>query len=396
MKTEASVAVSVDSISTEPVPRPPEPPRAAYIHVPFCVHRCGYCDFTVIAGRDDLADAYVDALGIELSGLAERAELDTLFVGGGTPTQLAPEPLVRLFELLNRWFARGPDFEFSVEANPVGLNQAKVDVLADAGVNRVSLGVQSFDPGVLAVLERDHREPDIEAAVACVRRRIENVSLDLIFGVPGQSLPLWRQTLRRAIELAPMHISTYGLTFEKGTAFWARREKGRLQAAPEELERDMYALAMDELAAAGFEQYELSNFARPGYACRHNQTYWQGRPYFGFGPGAARYIEGRRETNHRSVTTWLRRVLGGESATAASETLLPEDRARELLVLGLRTTAGIERRSFEARTGFALDDLAGAAVERHRAAGLIEDTGTHVRVTRAGRFVADSIVVDVL
>ena len=383
-------------MTSQPVPTHPGPPRAAYIHVPFCVHRCGYCDFTVIAGRDDLGDAYLDALDLELAGLVEPAELDTLFVGGGTPTQLAPGRLARLFEIFDRWFDRGPDFEFSVEANPSGLDQAKADVLADAGVNRVSLGVQSFDPHVLATLERDHREPDIAAAVACVRRRIENVSLDLIFGVPGQSLQLWRETLHRAIDLAPAHISTYGLTFEKGTAFWARREKGRLRPAPEELERDMYALAMDELTAAGFEQYELSNFARPGLACRHNQTYWQGRPYFGFGPGAARYIEGRRETNHRSVTTWLRRVLSGASAIAESETLTPEDRARELLVLGLRTAAGIERSPFEARTGFALNDLAGAALERHRKAGLIEDTGSYIRLTRAGRFVADSIVVDVL
>jgi oxygen-independent coproporphyrinogen III oxidase len=371
-------------------------PRSAYIHVPFCAHRCGYCDFTVIAGRGDLAGRYLQALEIELSALAEPRQIDTLFVGGGTPTQLSESELARLMDLLRRWFMLAPRYEFSVEANPAGLDAAKVDVLADAGVNRVSLGVQSFDPAVLKSLERDHLRGDILAAAAHVRRRIENVSLDLIFGVPGQTLAVWRDTLRQAIELAPPHISTYGLTFEKGTAFWTRRAKGQLAPASEDLEREMYALAMDELAAAGYEQYELSSFARPGRACRHNQTYWRGLPYYGFGPGAARYIGGRRETNHRSVTTWLRRVLAGESPTAEAETLSPEDSARELAVLSLRTAAGLDRADFQARTGFAIDELAAEALRRHVGLGLLDDDGRRVRLTRAGRFVADAVVVDFL
>jgi oxygen-independent coproporphyrinogen-3 oxidase len=371
-------------------------PRAAYVHVPFCIHRCGYCDFTVIAGRDDLIPSYLDALERELATLGTPREIDTLFVGGGTPTQLSPGELSRLLNMLRKWFPLAPGYEFSVEANPAGLDAAKVDVLVAGGVNRVSLGVQSFDSSVLSTLERDHRRPEIPAAIAHVRRRIENVSLDLIFGVPGQSLATWRETLREAIELDPAHTSTYGLTYEQGTAFWGRRRKGQLVPAPEDLERDMYALAMDELAAAGYEQYELSNFARPGRACRHNQTYWQGRPYYGFGPGAARYINGSRETNHRSVTTWLRRVLAGRSPTAERETLSPEDRARELLVLGLRTNAGIDTAAFQERTGFTLETLAADVLRKHREAGLLEHSGTHLRLTRGGRFVADSIVVDLL
>lgn len=388
MSTARPETAAIDPVSLAP--------RAAYVHVPFCVHRCGYCDFTVVAGRGDLIGAYLDALDGELSGLGERRAIDTLFIGGGTPTQLSPRELARLFEILQRWFVLAAGGEFSVEANPAGLDAAKVDALAAAGVNRVSLGVQSFDAGVLATLERDHRRDEILAAVAHVRQRIANVSLDLIFGVPGQTLAVWRDTLRRAIDLAPPHVSTYGLTWEKGTAFWSRRRTGRLVPAPEELERDMYALAMDELAAAGCEQYELSNFARPGFACRHNQTYWRGLPYYGFGPGAARYIGGRRETNHRSVTTWLRRVRAGHSPTAQAETLPAEERARELLVLGLRTMAGICRADFLDRTGFTVDELAAGALRRHVAAGLIDDAPTHLRLTRAGRFVADSVVVDLV
>lgn len=284
-------------------------PRSAYIHVPFCAHRCGYCDFTLVADRDELIDGYLEALQIELGGLKEPRILDTLFLGGGTPTHLSAVQLAHLMELLSRWFRLAANYEFSVEANPSGLPDEKIAVLADAGVNRVSLGVQSFDSRMLSLLERAHRRKDVHAAINCVRRRIDNISVDLMFGVPGQTLELWCRTLAQAVALQPRHVSTYGLTFEKGTPFWMRRQKQQLIEPAEELQRRMYAAAIDELPAAGFEQYELSNFAQPGFRCRHNEVYWKGLPYYGFGPGAARYVDGRRETNHRSVTTWLKRVL---------------------------------------------------------------------------------------
>jgi len=217
---------------------------------------------------------------------------------------------------------------------------------------------------------------------------------DLIFGVPGQTLRLWRDTLRRGVALGPGHLSTYGLTFEKGTAFWSRRAKGSLAPVPDELERAMYAEAMDDLADAGFEQYELSNFARPGRRCRHNETYWAGLPYFGFGPGAARYLRGRRETNHRSVTTWLARVLSGKSPVGDVDELSPADRARETLVVGLRRARGVSRDEFLVRTGCDLEAVAGAAIARHCASGLLERTEDGVRLTREGRFLADTVIVD--
>lgn len=372
------------------------PPRAAYIHVPFCAHRCGYCDFTLVAGRDDLVPQYLEALRIELSSLTQPRDVDTLFLGGGTPTHLAAGQLDQLLTLLAAWFRPTAGAEFSVEANPYGLTREKVAILADHGVNRISLGVQSFDADLLKLLERDHSAPDIAAAVEVVRSRIENVSLDLIFGVPGQSLEVWRETLQRAVALEPAHVSTYGLTFERGTTFWSRRSKGTLQPVPEERERSMYAAAMDDLAAVGIEQYELSNFARPGFECRHNGVYWAGWPYFGFGPGAARYIGGRRETNHRSVTTWIHRVLTQVTAIADTEELDPESRARETLVLGLRRNAGVSRTVFAEQTGIALEDLAGDRLRRLVAQGLLEDTHTHIRLTREGRFVADSVTVELV
>lgn len=368
-------------------------PRAAYLHVPFCAHRCGYCDFTLVAGRDDLADAYLQALEAELRKLERPREVDTLFFGGGTPTHLAEDKLSRLLELAREWFRLAPGYEFSIEANPAGLTDEKLRLLSEAGVNRVSLGVQSFDEGLLKLLERDHREADILDAVARLQQRFENVSLDLIFALPGQTLAHWRETLQRAVKLRPTHLSTYGLTFEKGTTFWSRREKGAIQQLPNELERDMYAAAMDDLAAASFEQYEISNFARSGFRCRHNQTYWRALPYFGFGPGAARYLNGRRESNHRSTTTWINRVLAGQSGVAMSEELTPEHRAREAIVLGLRQLDGIRRDEFQTLTGFDLNSLAGETLVREVAAGRIEDFGEGIRITHTGRFFADPVMI---
>lgn len=369
--------------------------RAAYLHVPFCIHRCGYCDFTVIAQRDDLIPAYMDALCRELEQLQTPRPVETIFIGGGTPTHLASAELSRLLQLTREWFPLQANGEFSVEANPLGLDAPRLRVLAEAGVNRLSLGVQSFDSQVLEVLERDHRAGEIHQAVTTARPYFQNISLDLIFGVPGQSLESWEATLQQAIGLQPQHISTYGLTFEKGTPFWNRRRKGELPQIDEDLERAMYALAMDQLAAAGYRQYELSNFAKPGFECRHNQVYWAGEGYYAAGPGAARYINGRRETNHRSVTTWIERLRLGKSPVMDAEELPPEGRAREMLMLGLRRTAGIDRELFAQHSGFRVEELAEEALRKHIAGGFVEESplGT-IRLTHAGRFVADTVIVD--
>jgi oxygen-independent coproporphyrinogen-3 oxidase len=369
-------------------------PRSAYIHVPFCAHRCGYCDFTLVAGRDDLIEAYLEALAIELAKLERPREVDTLFFGGGTPTHLPAAQLERLMSLARRWFPPAVGAEICVEANPAGLDEAKLAVLADAGVNRVSLGVQSFDDAVLKLLERDHHGSDVASVVERVGRRIPNLGLDLIFGVPGQTLELWRATLAAAVALGPTHVSTYGLTWEKGTSFQTRLDKGLLHRCDEELERQMYALAMDELPRAGFEQYELSNFARPGFRSRHNEVYWTGRPFFGFGPGAARYAAGRRELNHRSVTTWINRVLAGQSPIADAEELSPEGRARELVMLNLRRCQGLDSAEFRAQTGFDFHELAGDALPRHLRQGLLEELDGHLRLTRDGRFLADTVFAE--
>ena len=367
------------------------PPRAAYIHVPFCRHRCGYCNFTVVAGRDDLVDTYLQAIERELSWLKTPREVDTLFIGGGTPTHLSPVQLQQLCETVTHWFPLAGGHEFSVEANPLDLTSEKADLLASHGVNRISLGVQSFSSAKLAQLERDHRSEQIVTAFAAARRSMRSVSLDLIFGAPGETVESWQHDLQLALNLAPDHVSTYGLTFERGARFWSRLRKAEFAQVGEEDERQMYLAGIELLAQAGLEHYEVSNFAKPGHRCRHNEVYWAGGTYYAAGPGAARYVDGRRETNHRSTTTYLNRVLANRSPIAESETLSPEESARERLVFGLRRLEGVNRAEFTAETGFEIDQIVGRPLAKFANLGLLEDTGSLIRLSREGLLVSDSM-----
>jgi oxygen-independent coproporphyrinogen-3 oxidase len=376
-------------------------PRAAYVHVPFCRYHCGYCNFTVVAGRDDLTDAYLDAVEREMVLVGEPAEVETLFIGGGTPTHLSLSQLRRLLTSVRKWFPPVGDWEWSIEANPIDISPAKADLLAEFGVNRISLGAQSFNSAKLALLERDHREDDIRRAVEICRPRFASVSLDLIFGAPtspgrGESLAAWQADLHAALDLAPDHLSTYGLTYERGTTFWGRRLRGELSPVEEESERAMYETAIDTLTAAGFEHYEVSNFARPGRRCRHNEVYWSGGRYYAVGPGAARFVGNVRSSNHRSTFTYIRRMLAGESPVAESETLSPEEQAREKLVLGLRKLEGVSQATFEQETGYSAHQLAGEAIARFVAGGLLQVVGDQLELTREGLMLSDSLWPDFL
>jgi oxygen-independent coproporphyrinogen-3 oxidase len=367
-------------------------PRAAYVHVPFCAHHCGYCDFAVAAGKDHLIDAYVDALSAELATLETPQSVRTLFLGGGTPTHLSPAPLARLLAAVRRWLRLEPGGEFSVEANPDTLDEDRVRVLAEYGVTRVSLGAQSFHPHLLATLERIHSPAQVGPAVDCVRRHVGQVSLDLIFGVPGQSAAEWQADLEQALALGPDHVSTYGLTYEKGTPLWKRRRRGLLRPLDEEDELALYAAGIDTLEGAGFEHYEISNFSHAGKRCRHNEVYWANEAYFGFGVGAARYVLGRRELNTRDLRAYVKKALAGEPATFQAEELGPEERARETMAVQLRRCDGIDRKAFRTQTGFDLDALAGARLTALVGQGLLCDDGVRVRLTRAGKYVADGVI----
>jgi oxygen-independent coproporphyrinogen-3 oxidase len=371
-------------------------PRSAYIHIPFCRHHCGYCNFTLVVGRDDLIGDYLRAIEMELAQLERPCEVDTLYFGGGTPTHLPPRQFEQLAETVLNWHPLASGYEWTVEANPVDIDAEMIEQLSGLGVTRLSLGGQSFRAEKLRLLERDHQGDDIGRAVALARDAELHVALDLIFATPGETLDQWLTDVDAAIALEPEHISTYGLTFEQGTPFWTRQQRGELRAADEELERAMYAAVIDRLTAAGFEHYEVSHFARPGCRSRHNQAYWSGDGYFSAGPGAARYVDGIRETNHRSTTTWLHRVLAGQSPVAEREKLEPEARARELLVFSLRRIEGVSRREFAAQSGFTVDRLIAKPQAKFVALGLLEDDGDRLRLTREGLFVSDAIWPELL
>ncbi|RUL87691.1 radical SAM family heme chaperone HemW [Tautonia sociabilis] len=373
-------------------------PRAAYIHIPFCAHKCGYCDFASLAGADHLANRYLDALAAELElALDGPRPVASLFIGGGTPTRLNADQLSRLLATIARWFPLLDDGEWTVEANPGTLDPDKVDALASGGVNRISLGAQSFQPSSLRALERNHDPDDVSRAVALIAPRFDRWSLDLIFGAPGSTLDQWRDDLDRALALGPSHLSCYGLVFEKGTSLWKRRLDGLVRPVDEEVEHAMYAETIDRLSAAGLLQYEISNFARPGHESRHNLVYWANDAYYGFGLGAARYVAGVRSVNTRDLPAYLRRIESGQDATGPVERLDPEARARETAVLMLRRTAiGIDREDFRLRTGFDLDALCGPSLRRSCSRGWLEDDGRRVRLTRSGLFLADTVMSDLL
>lgn len=366
--------------------------------MPFCRRRCGYCNFAVVAGRDDLAPAYLRALATELSQLATPRPVETLYLGGGTPTRLAPPQLEELLTLAREWFPalEGARPEFTVEANPGDLSRDAVRLLADHGVTRLSLGVQSLDAAKLRLLERDHTPDDVQRVVQAAQDAGLHVAIDLIFAAPGETLSDWDADLDAALELGPTHASTYGLTYEKGTTFWSRRSRGDLVELGDELQRSMYELAIERLAAAGLEHYEVSNFAGPGRRSRHNEAYWTGREWFAAGPGAARYVDGVRETNHRSTTTWMRRLEAGESPVAEREELSSEEKARERLVFGLRRLEGVQREGFAAETGYTIETLAGAAIERFVSLGLLSSDELGVRLTRDGLLVSDAMWPELL
>ncbi len=372
------------------------PPHSAYIHVPFCRHRCGYCDFSLVAGRDDLIDRYFQALARELSRVEQRLMLDTLYFGGGTPSHLGPDGIRQLFAILADAMVTNAGAEVSLEANPLDVTIDFVAAARDCGVNRVSLGGQSLDAATLASLDRDHVPDDVRRAVDRLLSAACTVSVDLMIAAPGQSLAAVERDLEAVKSLGVQHVSVYCLTWEKGTNFDSLRQKGMLHRAEESLECDMFEATIDRLEAAGFEHYEVSNFARAGFRCRHNEAYWDCRPWEAFGPGAARFDGRTRITNHRSTQAWMTRVLSGEDFTGDCDAMTQEQAARERVVVGLRRRDGVDREAFEQSSGFSLDAVAGGAVRRWVAGGLAQDNGQRVQLTRKGLLVSDALWAAIL
>lgn len=371
-------------------------PRSAYVHIPFCAHKCGYCDFASVAGQDELADSYLDALESEIRrSIIDTPSLETIFVGGGTPTRLTARQLDRFCRIVRDEFRLLPDYEWTIEANPGTLDREKAAILAGHGVTRVSLGAQSFDLEALAALERHHAPVDVFRSVDLVRDAGLRWSLDLIFGAPASSISTWNSDLDTVLSLAPDHLSCYGLVYEKGTELWKRLQAGLVEPVEEDLEASMYETTMDRLENAGLAHYEISNYAKPGFECSHNLVYWRNDAYYGFGLGAARYVEGLRATNIRDLPGYIRRIERGEDVTGPSERLTPLERAAETATLMIRRISlGIDRADYLYRTGFELDALFGPLIRKHASNGLILDDGQTIRLTRQGIMLADCVAAD--
>ena len=319
--------------------------RNLYLHIPFCKHKCGYCDFNAYAGMDRLMPDYVDALERELATARERLPfetLDTVYLGGGTPS-LLPAPLAtRLLSFIRSTFDLAADVEVTLEANPASTDETKLAAWLDGGVNRLSLGVQGFDGRALAVLERRTDAAQATSAFELARSMgVRNISIDLIYAVPFQSLDSWLETLRRGLALGPDHISTYCLTFEEGTLLWRRRAEGRVPEVDPDLQWDHLDAACVELERAGYRRYEVSNWSRPGFESRHNQAYWRCVPVYGAGAGAHSYA-----TDGSAARRWWnvarpREYIAATNPMADGEDLAPRKTAAESLMLGLRTADGM-------------------------------------------------------
>lgn len=320
-------------------------PRHVYLHVPFCARRCSYCDFSIAVRRDVPVDEYLAALERELAiRFADRqpSEVDTIYLGGGTPSRLGGAGVARAVALVQRWFPLARGGELTVEANPEDVTSSAVEAWAGAGVNRLSLGAQSFDSGVLEWMHRTHDAGAAERSVAVARAGgIDDLSLDLIFALPAQLERDFRADVERLLALEPSHVSLYGLTVEPSTPLGRWVARGTAVERTEEGYEAEYLVAHELLAGAGFDHYEVSNYARPGRRARHNSAYWSGAPYVGLGPAAHGFDGEVRRWNARAYRDWLDRVAAGRDPVEGEEPLTPDNRVAEEVYLGLRSDRGL-------------------------------------------------------
>jgi oxygen-independent coproporphyrinogen-3 oxidase len=376
----------------------PDRPRGLYVHVPFCFHKCHYCDFYSIVDSRGREGAFVERLLEEIAAsgpyLAE-CRIETVFVGGGTPTLLAPGLWERLLEAL-AGLPLLPLAEITVEANPETVTEELLAVLVAGGVNRLSIGAQSFDPAHLRTLDRRHDPANVRRSVCLARAAgLENLNLDLIFATPGQSLRSWEDDLSEALALRPDHLSCYALTYEPGTPLESRLRRGEVRRADEELEARMYLAAVERLGGEGFEHYEISNWTLPGRRCRHNLLYWSNASWWPLGPGAAGHVAGVRWKNAPRLGAYLE--THGLPPVIDVEALDADGRVGETLMLGLRLVEGIPLAELEellsrGRRG----PRRRAAIAGAEAGGLLERAAGRLRLTRRGLLLTDSVVRDLL
>jgi len=379
------------------------PVRGLYVHVPFCVRKCGYCDFYSIPQPKDRAapDAsrFMRALEREAALVVPTAwRAETVFVGGGTPTELSLEDFERLLALVKTRVDPARLLEWTVESNPGTLTREKARAMRAAGVTRVSMGVQSLDQENLAFLGRIHSAEEALSSYRLLRDEgFDNINLDFIFGIPGSNIERLSRDLDRVAAEAPDHISCYCLIFEEGTPLFKLRQTGAVREVDDEEELRQFALVRERLAFHGYRQYEISNYARPGRECLHNMLYWGPGSYYGLGPSACGHVGAARTQNVRDLGAYCDALLEHDRLPRAyEERLEPESWAREALVMGLRRIEGVSRSRFQTETGFDLGALLGPKLQHHKEIGMLEDDGDRVRLTEKGLFVSDGVFADLV
>ncbi|MGN6369941.1 MAG: radical SAM family heme chaperone HemW [Phycisphaerae bacterium] len=377
---------------------------ALYVHVPFCSTKCHYCDFYSLAGHLEHADQFLHALAEEISQWTERLpriQPETIFIGGGTPTLLDPPRISRLLALITQAIDPSRLREFTIEANPNTFDADRASALVSHGVNRISFGAQSFNPAELRTLQRDHDPENVPRAFDLARAAgIDNLNLDLIFGIPGQTLDSWEFSLARALDLRPRHMSCYSLTYEPNTAMTARMKRGEFAPIDENLELAMFEHVYHRMRAAGFDRYEVSNYALPGFECRHNIHYWKGGNWLAWGPSAAGHLSGWRWKNVGSLAHYLDALLPPAAPAVLPMTQLehlsPMHWAGEVATFWLRLSAGLDYAEFRARTGVDARPVLERALKKFADMGFVELTPHRALLVEKAVPVSNAILRDVL
>ncbi|MCH6579114.1 MAG: radical SAM family heme chaperone HemW [Nitrospinae bacterium] len=369
-----------------------------YLHIPYCLHKCGYCDFNSHNINEAEMEPYVRALLTEMEHYGQAAgdrRVDTIFFGGGTPTTLPFADLARILKACHQHFKVDPEAEITCEANPATIPQSDLKELREAGFNRLSIGVQSFDSDELKQLERVHSVDEVFLTVERARQGgFDNLSLDLMFGLPDQTVDRWQDNLKQALGLNPEHLSAYNLTIETGTVFHKQQAQGHLVMPSDDFQRELYEITIDTLTGAGYEHYEISNYARPGKRCRHNLNYWTNGEYLGLGAGASSFLNDERFKNVNLPARYIAQI--GESQTAVESRETPNRRQRmgEAVMLGLRLRDGLRLATFEQQFGTSFHQAFGDTVARLAGMDLLEINDGRAVLTREGLFLADSVIVE--
>ena len=365
-------------------------PTSAYVHIPFCTQICYYCDFSKVFIKNQPVDSYLEHL-IEEYDSYDIKKLRTLYIGGGTPTALSAPQLAFLLEKLTDKLDLSYLEELTIEANPGDLDEEKIAVLKDSPVNRVSLGVQTFNDRMLKQIGRSHSEKDIYENIANLKKAgFDNISIDLIYALPKQTMEDVKTNVAKAIALDIPHMSLYSLILENHTVFMNRMRRGKLPLPKEDLEAEMFEYIIAELEKAGFEHYEISNFSKPGFESRHNLMYWDNAEYYGIGAGASGYVNGVRYKNHGPIRHYLQAVEAG-NARVQEEVLTLNEKMEEEMFLGLRKKSGVSKKRFEEKFGLSFEDQYGAVVSELTEQGLLVPDRDIVRMTKQGLFLGDTV-----